>query len=322
MKTFGFNNNRNIFTSLGNILDKGGYILLSVIGTILVTLGGAFISNYDFPQNWKNSSGILEHFKLIIFNPYSAFILGSPALFLGTIGTYKDQKEQQKAIEKLTPLKSKLEYAEEELQDFHSKINKLNEESVEIWLKLCFKNSVLDSSERISIYYEKNDEFYILSRYSKNPLYKKVHKQKFSLDKGVISKAWENGSYQIELPDYEKENKPYLDRCKELFNYKTEDIEPLTMKSRQYFAKAITDADIHIGVIVFESIKSNIFSDKKIENISKFLDDSASLLAKFVRDSRDFDRELVLKSRREAKMGDVEEDFLSSFSQIRGGGHE
>ncbi|MFP3416232.1 hypothetical protein SB773_32855, partial [Bacillus sp. SIMBA_074] len=86
------------------------------------------------------------------------------------------------------------------------------------------------------IYYEHDEEFYLLERYSKNPTYAKVHRQKFPLNQGVISKAWEHESHIESGCPHSNSYEEYVKYLDEHYEYKKEKIDTLTMKSCRYYA--------------------------------------------------------------------------------------
>jgi len=314
-KKFGFSGNSDFFKNLGGGIGKGLFILCAAIGTVLLTVGGAFAGNYTFSSNWQSAAGIWQCILLIIFNPNSALISGGFLFLFGATGTYKDQERQNKKMlqlnaenEVLGNTKSALNSAQEELQESKSRIIGLHGELVQTWLKGMSKFLSLDSNSRVTIYYEHDEEFYLLERYSKNPTYAKVHRQKFPLNQGVISKAWEHENHiENDCPhagSYEK----YAAYLTEKYNYKREKIDELTMKSCRYYAKAIVDADIHIGVIVYEGTEIDFFENDLENRIIDYCRDHQGQLSKFVRDSLLFDKEVSIK--REGKNISVEDDFL------------
>jgi hypothetical protein len=319
-KKFGFSGHSDFFKNLGDGIGKGLFILFAAIGTILLTVGGAFAGNYTFSTNWESTSGILQCLFLIIYNPNSALFSGGALFLYGATGTYMDQNRQnQKMIsltienEELGNTKSALNSTQEELQESKSKVIGLHGELVQTWLKGMSKFLNLDSKTRITIYYEHDEEFYLLERYSKNPTYAKVHRQKFPLNQGVISKAWEHESHienQCPSSDSYEDYVNYLDIN---YGYKREKIDDLTMRSCRYYAKAIIDADIHIGVIVLESTAIGFF-DNNIENkINEYCRDHQGQLSKFVRDSLLFDKEVNIK--REGKNISVEDDIIEMMGE-------
>ena len=222
-------------------------------------------------------------------------------------------RELEVKNKELDNTKSALNSVQEELQESKSKIIGLHGELVQTWLKGMSKFLELDSNSRVTIYYEHDEEFFLLERYSKNPTYAKVHRQKFPLNQGVISKAWEHESHIEKDCPHSSSYKDYIDYLNTTYDYKREKIDALTMKSCRYYARAIIDADIHIGVIVFEGTESNIFDNGLIEKITEYCRDHQGQLSKFVRDSLLFDKEVNIK--REGKNISVEDELLQMMEE-------
>ncbi|MEI6895549.1 MAG: hypothetical protein V5789_13190 [Colwellia sp.] len=311
---FGFSGSSEFFKKLGDGVGKGLFILCAALGTVFLTIGGAYAGSYDFSTEWKNTSENWDYFILILFNPNSALIFGGTAFLFGAVGTYKDQDKQKLKMEaleidnnKLSETKSALNLTQEELQEKKSRILELHGELVKTWLKGLSKYLELDSNSRVTIYYEHDEEFYLLERHSKNPKYAKVHRQKFPLNQGVISKAWEHDTHkEVECPH--SEEKAYTDYLHQNYDYDIDKIASLTMKSCRYYAKAIIDADVHIGVIVFEGTEIHFFENDLEKQINDYCHEHQGQLSKFVRDSLSFDKEVNIK--RKGKSISVEDEFL------------
>ena len=317
---FGFSGNSDFFKNFGDGIGKGLFILCAAVGTVLLAVGGAYAGSYTFSTNWQSTTGLWSSLWLIVCNPISALFSGAVLFLFGAIGTYKDQDRQNKKIlelkaesEELGNIKCALNSALEELQENKSKIVGLHGELVQTWLKGMSKFLELDSNSRVTIYYEHDEEFYLLGRYSKNPVFAKVHRQKFPLNRGVISKAWEHENHIESHCPHSDLYDEYAQYLGDKYGYEREKINALTMKSCRYYAKAIIDADIHIGVIIFESTEISFFEDNLENKIIDYCREHQGQLSKFVRDSLLFDKEVNIK--REGKNISVEDDFL----QMMGG---
>lgn len=319
---FGFSGNSEFFRNLGDGVSKGLFILFAAIGTILLTIGGAYAGSFKFSDKWKNTTGFWDCTSLIVFNPVSALVIGGTLLLLGAIGTFKDQDAQKKRMKQLESenvelenTRSALNSAQEELQDSKSRILDLHGELVKTWLKGMSKYLDLDSNARVTIYYEHDEEFYLLERNSKNPKYAKIHRQKFPLNQGVISKAWEHETHiEKDCPSSIDLDK-YISYLQKEYGYEKEKIESLTMKSCRYYAKAIIEADVHVGVIVFESTDEAFLDNDKGSQIEDYCRDHQGQLAKFVRDSLTFDKEVNIK--REGKKIFVEDDLFEMMEEYK-----
>lgn len=304
---FGFTNNNGYFQNIGIRLDESSYVIISAFSGVFIGMAGATLGGYSWAEEWKDASGFWQILWVIVSFPYFLFLLGIICIFIGARGTIKDQKSQKDKIESLKNNNRSIEDAEVELSEIKAKIQRLNIDSIVLWLKVYSKQRNLTSKDRVSIYYEDKGDLYILARYSKNPKLTKIHKQKFPLDKGIISKAWEDGFCEYTLPEYEENQSEYMGKCCNEFGYNEDEIKNLTMKSSSYYAKAIIDADDHIGIIVFESYNTSIIDESEKDSVSKFLESSSSLLANLIRNAREFERQAVDKSSDSATMSDEKE---------------
>ncbi|WP_319380662.1 hypothetical protein [Thiomicrorhabdus sp.] len=322
---FGFSGTSTFFEEFGKIIKNGFFIIFYVLGTIILAIGSAFASGFDFTKEWAAVSGVLDSTIFLAVNPYSGIGFGSVFLLLGSLGIYLDQNRQNKEIKDLEEdnreikqTRSDLNLSQEALQESKSKILEIHEELVQTWLKGLYKQFNLDTHSRITVYYEYEKQFYLLARYSSNPRYTEKHRLKFSLNEGVISKAWQHGIHiEKQCPNHETSSVSYGEYMQENYGYDSDKITNLTMKSCRYWAKSIADADINIGVIVFESTEENFIDENECEKIEAYLNTHQSQLAKFVRDSLTFDKEVSLK--RVGKQVSVESDLLS---ETRGDGNE
>lgn len=325
-KHFGFNENSSFFNRLGGGLDQGFFIFLAAIGTVFLTIGGAYAGSFDFGDVWEKTKGVWNCFTLIVWNPNASLLAGSLSFLFGALGTFKDQAAQnkkmdllQKENETLVDTRIALNTTQELLQESKSELSKLHTDLVETWLLGVCKHLNLNSKERITIYYEHDEEFYLLARHSKNPHFSKVHTQKFPLNQGVIGLAWQHDvCTEFECPSSGDLN-AYKKFMNEKYGYDLAKLESLTMKSCRYVAKAVSDAGIHIGVIVFESEDGNFVSegDEKTKEILSYCVEHQSQIAKFVRDGFKYSKEMHLKS--ENQVQSVEDDFLEL---LNGGGDE
>jgi hypothetical protein len=323
LKKFGFTSESSLFRDFGEIISKGLYIIFAALGTVFLSLGSAFAGSYAFSKEWESISGFWLSIKLILFNPFSALCIGGVLFIIGALGTYLDQDRQQTQNKKIvsenndlknsvTELKEALNGTQEELQEQKSETNKLNKELVTTWLKSVSRHLELNSTERATIYYEFDNVFSLLARYSINPEYTKIHRQKFPLNKGVIGKAWQNGKHiEKNCPDSSRQQE-YENYLIKTYGYDKERIDSLTMKSCRYVALAIVDADVHIGVIVFESTLPDFFEqNEKVNEIIKHCKNYESQLSKFVRDGLKLDREVTIKP--DVKNISVEDDFIKTM---------
>ncbi|MCX7089696.1 MAG: hypothetical protein NTV00_16795 [Methylococcales bacterium] len=322
IKKCGFTGESDLFKNAGEIISKALYIVSATLGAIALSVGSAYAGSFLFFTELENVAGFWPSFKFILLNPIATLIYGGIFLFFGGLGTYFDQNRQQLQNNELalannelnksvTGLREALNSTQEELQDQKSETNKLNKELVTIWLKSALKNLKLNSTERATIYYEFDDAFFLLARYSINPKYAKIHRQKFPLTQGVIGKAWQHGLHvEKDCPD-SKNGQEYTGYLIKTYAYEEDKINSLTMKSCRYVALAIVDADVHIGVIVFESTEPEFLINNRDSKISEYCRNAQGQLSKFVRESLKLDREVTVKS--DIKNKSVEDDILKTM---------
>ncbi|WP_304635575.1 hypothetical protein [Pseudoalteromonas sp.] len=319
---FGFSGKSDIFIRLGDGFGKGLFIFFATSGTILLSFGSAFAGSFDLNKSWGEVSGIPDSMSFILFNPYSVLGFGALLFLLGAIGTYQDQGKQNKRMDELSvenqkhaETKSALNTAQEEVQETKSKLIEKHNELVTTFLKGVFRQLDLNTHARVSLYYEHDEEFYILARYSANPTYSKIHRQKFPLNQGVISKAWQHNCHEENnCPSASADFNAYRQYLKDTYSYEIDKINALAMNSCRYYAKAIVDADVHIGVIVFESTQTDFLEGTLKVDVNTYCESHQGQISKFVRDSLNFDKEVTIK--RSGVQLSVEDDLL----EVLGGG--
>lgn len=219
---------------------------------------------------------------------------------IGAKGVYNEKKQLIKENEqlrqenlKVKELEAKVEASQEDGQSLRSDIYRVHQDLVGTWLKGVSKQINLDSYSRVSIYYENQESFYLLSRYSINPKLAKTYKQKFGLNEGVISQAWQHGEHsEDDSPEYVSDKNGYIEYMIKHYGYSREVLELINMKSCRYFALAITEAGDNIGVIIFESERKDSFSNEIKTQIRDYCSDHQSHLCNFVKDGTLYDKSI------------------------------
>jgi len=311
---FGFTGGAKIFERAGGFLDKAFYNLSASAGTIFLTFGGAFAGSYKNSEAWELVINPVSFMSYIFSNPYVYLLLGAMTLLFGGLGIHRDQKNletENAALKKenneVELVKSSLNSSQENIEQLKSDIYYIHQKLVETWLKGLAKQIHLDTHSRITIYYENEESFTLLARYSSNPKLAKKHKMKFGLNQGVISKAWEHGEFiEDASPSYSEDSKAYAAYMINKYQYSIEEVDAINMKSCRYFALAITEADDNIGVILFESEQANAFAENKIDEIRNYCSDYQSHLCNFVRDGLRYDRSTLIEAESKATNSDAE----------------
>ncbi|WP_172781266.1 hypothetical protein, partial [Vibrio parahaemolyticus] len=83
------------------MIDQGFFIVLAAIGTVFLTIGGAYAGSYEFSVEWDKTTGWWDCFKLICWNPNASLFFGSASFLFGALGTFKDQSAQNKKMSAL-----------------------------------------------------------------------------------------------------------------------------------------------------------------------------------------------------------------------------
>ena len=286
------------FEKAGVLVDKSLYIIFSVISTVILSVSCAFLSTNDI---W-----------------WSGVIFGFVALIISALGHHYDMERSIKLVE---DLKRDLELETSKVRENLKFIEKLGIEQEEVKVRLddihtqlvnsilvsISKTLELDTSTRVSIYFEDNNEFSILGRYSSNPKLSAVRTLSFPINRGALSKAWEQGEFFDDKCCPHSENKrKYQNYQKDNFGYGVRETNSLTMKSCEYIGLAVKAYDSNIGVILFESECRGLVIRHK-ENIIEQVNSFHSQLSNAIISGKTIDKE-----KRGNKNG-VDEEFIASI---------
>jgi len=317
---FGFSGESSVLNKISNSLGQWWYIFFAAVGSAVISISASFAGAYNFCEKWEASHGILKSLIVVLFNPWSFILLGSIAIIYGGKGTFIDldnlnskNKKLEKENLEVNSLKERINSVSEDSVSLQNQLSSLHTQLVTTWLKSCFRNLKLTTNERVTIYYHVDNHFYVLARHSQNPMFSVIHRQKFSVNHGVISKAWGHREcVDIDgCPLYSNEPNDYKQYMKDTYGYKESSIETLAMKSCQFIAVAIVEADNPVGVIVFESDNHNKFKAQKISQIKKYCSDYQSYMVNFIAGGVKYDKSARVAAN--ASTEEVEEDFLSKF---------
>ncbi|MGE8571400.1 MAG: coiled-coil domain-containing protein [Acinetobacter amyesii] len=313
------------------------------LGGFLITVGVYLLSGYSLSQSWSEANSAVTFVAFVIVCPFIWLFIGVILGLANGLGAREEytiiksenselmnslntkekeilekDNEVNRKIEEIKRLSSSINGYQENIQDLNNQIYELQNDIAVGWLKHIFKLFKMNSMERVSIYFEQDEVFILLARYSVNPHYKKSHRQKFPLNQGVISQAWSYGEkIENQCPKYEGDGKEYFKYMSDTYAFRIEDLQSFYMKSCWYVAIAISKADDNLGVIVFESINENILNDTDIKALISYCKENQSYLAEFIEKSKALE---LAKRMRSAGADGAENDILSSLSG--GGRHE
>ncbi|HDZ8838378.1 TPA: hypothetical protein RUW99_004281 [Aeromonas veronii] len=276
--------------------------LHTVLGTIILSLGCAFVGNYNYSSAYSTINSAATLISFILTNPYVGIVIGAILMIIGAISNHfiqsKLQNENnnlknenrglQEQLSELNSLREKISEYQEDGHQLKVENYKLHEKQVETWLKGICKHIELDYESRVSIYYKDGNVFKLLARNSSNPLLKQFRRKDYPIECGVISKAWQYGYYADDnIPE---DFDAYIEYMCKKYQYAEEVLYSIQMKSCTILGLAIVDADENIGVILFESKEQNAFEKGTIEAIKKYCSDFQSHLSGFVRDCKVYER--------------------------------
>ncbi|UJH92721.1 hypothetical protein LZ575_09825 [Antarcticibacterium sp. 1MA-6-2] len=119
------------------------------------------------------------------------------------------------------------------------------------------------------MYKFQNDKFYIIGRYSSNPVLKDIRRTNYDSDQGLIAKAWQKGEFFLNsgVPDYghkARTKKNVHDFFNRISKIDKEVLEEMTMKSKSFYLKAFMDSKgfQRTSIIVIESEKIKLLKKR------------------------------------------------------------
>lgn len=249
-------NKKNILIKIWNfILDY-----LDCIKIVLSSIAAIYGVTCGLQLNTKEFNHPIMIFCqwLLDFHPFAIFLISSLLLLIIAI-------VEKFKLGSYAQIRKKLKEAECKLKYLRNNIRELFE-----GLLMSFANGELSftspngNNERISLYIAQKDAdanikyLYPIARYASNPEYRKIRRNKYSVNKGCIGKAYHEDWHYVGNMD---ENISI-----EIYNYTTDEYNAIRMKSRTYAAITLKDNRNNvIGILVAESVKGNWMSEKSLK---------------------------------------------------------
>lgn len=318
---FGFTGKSDFLAKFSASLGQWWYIFAAALGSAIVSISASFAGTYNLTESWSGFSSVLGFVLFLLKMPWTWLFIGAILILYGGKGTYDDQKNLYKRNEELleengtvSQLKKKVNSISEDSELLQNELLELQVKLVTTWLKGSARQLKLGTNCRVTIYFYVDRHFYLLARYSQNPKYSEIHRQKFSRNQGVISKAWE---HQVcvdikDIPSYVDDPEGYKNYMLTNYGCATEKTEKLTMKSCQYIGISIVEADKHVGVIVFESDKRGLWNSQKVAQIKKYCTEYQGYMVDFINGGIKYDKTVRVLAKPEQ---DVDDDFMKTFEE-------
>ena len=168
------------------------------------------------------------------------------------------------SLEEVCKLQSDRQYAMDTVRDMAS----VRPNLFQGYLAIFYNKLGFSEFERISLFEHQGDTFVLIGRFSSRPEFCSYSTRVYPTNQGCIVRTWQGGShFSEELPDFEQQKEAYEQACLE-YNLKPNDIDSLSMKSRQYYGKAIKNqSGVNAAILMFESLKIGVLDRRKIERL-------------------------------------------------------
>lgn len=277
---FGYSRNKGYFskiskpiTCLCEYFDKSLYDVIVFVAPVIIGV----LANFVVSQYQPVILGII--IILVILVVY--------AMRQAHVDKSKLLSKNQSLLEERENLDQEKKGLLEDIDTLKGNFRLLNESYIESHLKFISDKVGFGKDHRIPVYFENDDSFYILGRFSSNPRYKKKHTIKFAINKGALSRTWENGSFcDFDCKSFKNAKKTYLKYQKQHYGFDEDKINKSNMKSCSFIGYTIRDNGTPIGVVLFESVEQDLNDfNGLIENI--FLEYEV-VLSKIVRSGKNY----------------------------------
>jgi hypothetical protein len=129
----------------------------------------------------------------------------------------------------------------------------------------------LETTDRISVFIWKDNNFERLGRYSKNPEFRIIGRATYPVAEGCLHLAWVNGHHfqdQIPFPNSKRQTQRWINYHRDHYNMPPSTSEKLNMKSCWYYSIRIDNDknnDVPLGVLVIESTNPTRFRKDEID---------------------------------------------------------
>lgn len=263
---FGYSKNKGLFVKLmspfnwfANYFDKSLYDIGLLVLPIFIGILANFV-NSEYNKVWVLSAIVA-------------------CLLLAVLCLRENHIDKERLSSKNKELDSKNKELLEKIEMINGDFRLLNKQSLENHLKVINDEIGFDSVHRISVYFEYSGLFLILGRFSSNPQLAVTRTIQFPLDKGALSKSWEQEYYEdFNCPEFSvkpnAKNNPYYTYQNKHYGFDKEKVDKMNMKSCNYIGFRINDNGMPVGVILFESSKNSLKAKKaKISETCKNYND-------------------------------------------------
>ena len=230
--------------------------------------------------------------KFFVKSPFKTILFIIVIIFINELSKMRIYTRKHLEVNKVKEKNKELEKENSDLESYAESIGLFLESLPKEFLRSVSKFLKLKNSERISLYVLDDDKFCIIGRYSENPTYDMKGRCVYPSDSGYISKCLKNDDG---YPYYFREKLPikyksYVNAVSKDTGMTETEIANLSMKSRAYFTRVITDNNRNnVGILVIESTNStlpmnandlnNRLEELSIEHMATFLDVSNKLKA-------------------------------------------
>lgn len=229
--------------------------IIMLLGTIILGASGVWSTVEKEKLDWvKSGAGI-------------TFCFSSVATAYGTIQSWKQTRRTSSLEEEKGELKDEVA----RLEDVISEARKTGISIIEMQLEEVSTQLNFGNSERVSIYKHHDNNFIMLGRYSKSPIYNEPGRSIYGKGAGCIGQAFNEGeSYLKDLPNPEIDPEGYENVLKKDWKIDKSITKKFTMKSRSLVAYAVESSvspKKTIGVVVFESTEPDKLDKDEIKKL-------------------------------------------------------
>lgn len=253
-------------------VEDNGLVWLQSVGVLFLT-GLAVWVPFWLPDALKEFKTVAEESPFFWLSQ-KTFWLTALAVVMslwGGVGGGLASKKKDQKIEELEMVKNDYSQLRKDFEDTQLSLDDGRRQILETlrdgthYLLGHIAREAFDfkDTERISLFLNRDDQFFFAGRFSSQPDLNKPGRSYFPANEGCVGKTWHNnGEYFQELP--EQGSDEYRRLLKEELNIDDGQAEKMRMKSRSYFSRAVVDGYHRVGVVVFESTLGEVFDIEKL----------------------------------------------------------
>ena len=285
------------------------WLAFALFGTPTATLalswGLAFAPNYQWGVAWQSVQCRSTFLLFCLANPFLKIGYGFVCLVVESTRRRSERRELREKRTELARVKQALAETESQKRNLREEVNESQETSriltervfflqktiEESWMKWAMNRLGIGRCERITLFYIKDSSLHAFANFSFDPIWNEMRTRTCCIGSCIPSQAArQRVLIDLKCPCHLDDKAAYSSYLMEIYGYSEEEIEKIRMKSCRFVSLAITDRDVTIGVILFESTSPHSFTQDVADRITHYCSEQQSYLCGFVNERLDYEK--------------------------------